>query len=374
MNSRLSNEALHNVALGFIPKLGPAIFKTIVSYCGSAEGFFTLPQGKLAKIPGIGPKLLAHRKSKEAYLKAAEVLLEAAYKKNIQVHCYPDASFPSRLKALPDAPPVLFSKGQINLNPKRSVGIVGTRNASNYGKTITQKITEELARFQPTIVSGLAYGIDVEAHRAALSLQMPTIGVMGSDLATIYPAAHKHTAEQMMENGGLLSEFKLGTPMNPTNFPQRNRIIAGLSDALIVVEAAKKGGALITAEIAYSYNREVFAVPGNLQSKYSEGCNNLIRSMKAGIYLGVRELEESLSWDRESDVRAYAQLPENSELDATEVKILERLLEKQEAEIDWLSRDLGLPISELAIKLLNLEFLGFVKAIPGKKYQWMNKK
>jgi len=220
----------------------------------------------------------------------------------------------------------------------------------------------------------LAYGIDVEAHRAALSLQMPTIGVMGSDLATIYPAAHKHTAEQMMENGGLLSEFKLGTPMNPTNFPQRNRIIAGLSDALIVVEAAKKGGALITAEIAYSYNREVFAVPGNLQSKYSEGCNNLIRSMKAGIYLGVRELEESLSWDRESDVRAYAQLPENSELDATEVKILERLLEKQEAEIDWLSRDLGLPISELAIKLLNLEFLGFVKAIPGKKYQWMNKK
>ncbi|SEJ45085.1 DNA processing protein [Cyclobacterium xiamenense] len=374
MNSHLSNEALHNVALGFIPKLGPTIFKTIVSYCGSAEGFFTLPQGKLAKIPGIGPKLLAHRKSKETYLKEAESLLEAAYKNNIQVHCYPDASFPSRLKALPDAPPILFSKGKINLNPKRSVGIVGTRNASNYGRTITQKITEELARFQPTIVSGLAYGIDVEAHRAALSLRMPTIGVMGSDLATIYPAAHKHTAEQMMENGGLLSEFKLGTPMNPTNFPQRNRIIAGLSDALIVVEAAKKGGALITAEIAYSYNREVFAVPGNLQSKYSEGCNNLIRSLKAGIYLGVRELEESLSWDRESDVRAHAQLPDTSELDATEVKILERLLEKQEAGIDWLSRDLGIPISELAIKLLNLEFLGFVKAIPGKKYQWMNKK
>jgi DNA processing protein len=373
MNSQPSNEALHNVALAFIPKLGPTIFKTIVSYCGSAEGFFTLPQGRVEKIPGIGPKLLAHRKSKATYLKEAESLLEAAYKKNIQVHCYPDSSFPNRLRTLPDAPPILFSKGNINLNPKRSVGIVGTRNASNYGKNITQKITEELARFHPTIVSGLAYGIDVEAHRAALNFGLPTIGILGSDLETIYPAAHKFTAEKMMENGGLLSEFKLGTPMKPTNFPQRNRIIAGLSDALIVVEAAKKGGALITAEIAYSYNREVFAVPGNLQSKYSEGCNNLIRSMKAGIYMGVNELEESLSWNRESPVDAPAKLPDTSHLDPTEIKILERLLEKQEADIDWLSRDMGIPISELAIKLLNLEFLGFVKAIPGKKYQWTNK-
>lgn len=375
MSNELNSKVLHTVALSLVPKLGPSIFKTIISYCGSAERFFTLPQGKVGKIPGIGPKLLAHRKSKDSYLREAASLLEAAYKRNIQVHCYPDDTFPDRLRTIPDAPPILFTKGNLNLNPHRTVGIVGTRNASRYGKNITQKITEDLARFQPTIVSGLAYGIDVEAHRAALSLNLPTIGIMGSDLDTIYPAAHTTTAAQMMENGGLLSEFKIGTKLNPMNFPQRNRIIAGLSDALIVVEAAKKGGALITAEIAYSYNREVFAVPGNLQAKYSEGCNNLIRSMKAGIYMGVKEIEESLSWDKESGGNGpAATLPDTSNLDPIEVQVLERLFEKNEAEIDWLSRDTGVPIAELAIKLLNLEFLGFVKAIPGKKYQWTHKK
>ncbi|WP_162417892.1 DNA-processing protein DprA [Cyclobacterium roseum] len=374
MSSGQSSKVLHTVALSLVPKLGPSIFKTIISYCGSAENFFTLPQGKVAKIPGIGPKLLAHRKSKDTYLSEAASLLEVAAKKNIQVHCYPDSTFPDRLRGIPDAPPILFTKGNLNLNPDRTVGIVGTRNASRYGKNITQKITEDLARFQPTIISGLAYGIDVEAHRAALSLNLPTIGIMGSDLETIYPAAHTGTATQMMENGGLLSEFKIGSKLNPMNFPQRNRIIAGLSDALIVVEAAKKGGALITAEIAYSYNREVFAVPGNLQSKYSEGCNNLIRSMKAGIYMGVKEIEEALSWDKEyGENGPTATLPDTSNLDSIEIKVLERLFEKNEAEIDWLSRDMGIPIAELAIKLLNLEFLGFVKAIPGKKYQWTHK-
>lgn len=375
MSSEQNSALLHTVALSLIPKLGPSIFKTIISYCGSAEGFFTLPPGKASKIPGIGPKLLAHRKSSDAFLKEAASILDVAVKKNIQVHCYPDETFPNRLRALPDAPPILFSKGKLNLNPNRTIGIVGTRNASRYGKNITQKITEDLARFHPTIISGLAYGIDVEAHRAALSLNLPTIGIMGSDLETIYPAAHKATATQMMDNGGLLSEFKIGSKLNPMNFPQRNRIIAGLSDALIVVEAAKKGGALITAEIAYSYNREVFAVPGNLNAKYSEGCNNLIRRMKAGIYMGVKEIEESLSWDKEQGQSApLATLPDTSELDSTEIKVLERLFEKNEAGIDWLSRDMGIPIADLAIKLLNLEFMGYVKAIPGKKYQWTRKR
>lgn len=363
------NKLLYHVALSLFPNLGPAIFKTIINYCGSAEGFFHLSHGKAMKIPGIGPKLLAYRKGKDNYLKEASDLIETADKQGIGIHCYLDEDYPDRLKVIPDAPPFLFSKGNLNLNPKRTIGIVGTRNATTYGRSITQKITEELARFQPTIISGLAYGIDVEAHRAAISNQLPTIAVLGSDVNTIYPAAHKKTAEQMKENGGLLSEFKMGAAMNPSNFPQRNRIIAGLSDALIVVEAAQKGGALITAEIAYSYNREVFAVPGNLQSPYSEGCNNLIRSMKAGIYMGPGEIVESLSWDKEIGASAPA-LPDTSDLDPVELKILERLYEKTAAEIDWLSRDLNIPIPQLAIKLLNLEFLGFVKAIPGKKYQW----
>ncbi|MEX2512376.1 MAG: DNA-processing protein DprA [Cyclobacteriaceae bacterium] len=369
------NSVYYNVALSLVPKLGPNIYKNIIRYCGSAESFFALNNGKAAKIPGIGPKLLAYRKDKVQYLREAEILVENAIKNHIQIHCFLDNTYPLRLKSIPDSPTVIFTKGNIDLNPPRSLGIVGTRNATRYGKNITQKIVEELAPFAPTIISGLAYGIDIEAHRAALGHQLPTIGVLGSDLNTIYPAAHSHSAFQMMENGGLLSEYQLNTPFNPSNFPQRNRIIAGMSDALIVVEAAHKGGALITAEIAYSYNREVFAVPGNLQSKHSEGCNNLIRLMKAGIYMGAREIIEALSWGNENNSKnPTIPLPDLDQLDPGEKKIMQIITEKMEIEIDRLSWEMGMPISELAVKLLNLEFLGLVKSLPGKKYVQAHKK
>ncbi|WP_339718159.1 DNA-processing protein DprA [Cyclobacterium amurskyense] len=374
MNKQPNNELLYKVGLGLIPKLGPNIYKKIIRNCGSAEAFFNMPRGKLERIQGVGPKLLAYRNQKAKYLSEAEALIDTAVQHKIQIHCFMEENYPTRLKSLPDGPPVLYSKGELTLNPKRTIGIVGTRKATDYGKNITQQIIEELSRFQPTIISGLAYGIDVEAHRAAISRELPTIGVLGSDLNTIYPSTHKKTAEQMMENGGLLSEYKLGTEMNPGNFPQRNRIIAGMSDALVVVEAAKKGGALITAEIAYSYNREVFAVPGNLQSKFSEGCNDLIRNMKAGIYMNSREIVDSLSWDMDATQSSIKQvLPDLSLLDPLEAKIMERIFDKKEVEVNWLSHDLKLPISTLAVKLLNLEFLGFIKAYPGKKYQWLQK-
>ena len=375
MNSKQNNDYLYHIALSLIPKLGPSIYKKIILHCGSAEAFFNLPRGKLERIQGIGPKLLAYRKRRASYLTEAEKIIDAANQHEIQIHCFMEENYPSRLKSIHDSPSILFSKGDISLNPKRTLGIVGTRKATKYGKNITQQITEELSRFQPTIISGLAYGIDVEAHRAALARNLPTIGIMGSDLNTIYPSIHKKTAEQMMENGGLLTEYKLGTEMSPSNFPQRNRIIAGMSDALVVVEAAKKGGALITAEIAYSYNREVFAVPGNLQSKYSEGCNDLIRNMKAGIYMSSKEIVNSLSWNLASGESLALQVfPDTSLLDPLETKILERIFDKKEVEVNWLSHDLNLPISTLAVKLLNLEFLGFVKVFPGKKYQWLHNK
>ncbi|MEX0882091.1 MAG: DNA-processing protein DprA [Cyclobacteriaceae bacterium] len=375
MATTKKDNSIYNVALSLVPKLGPNLYKNIIRYCGSAESFFSLNNGKAAKIPGIGPKLLAYRKDKDRYLRDAELLIEAAIKNHIQIHCYVDSTYPQRLKSVPDSPTVIFTKGKIDLNPVRSLGIVGTRNATLYGKNITQKIVEELAPFAPTIISGLAYGIDIEAHRAALSHLLPTIGILGSDLNTIYPAAHRNTAFQMMENGGLLTEYKLNTALNPSNFPQRNRIIAAMSDALIVVEAAEKGGALITAEIAYSYNREVFAVPGNLQSKYSEGCNNLIRYMKAGIYMGAREIIEALSWGNEGHSKnPTIPLPDLSQLDPGEKKIMEILIEKIEIEIDRLSWEMEMPISELAVKLLNLEFLGLVKSLPGKKYVQAHKK
>lgn len=371
MPTHQNDKLLYNVALSLIPKLGPNIFKNIISYCGSAQAFFSITQGKAARIPGIGPKLLEYRKNQDTYLRAADLTIGEAIKNNINIHTYLDKSYPERLKALPDSPTVLFSKGNVDLNPCRSLGIVGTRNATTYGKNITQKIVEELAPYHPTIVSGLAYGIDIEAHRAALTHQIPTIGILGSDLNHIYPALHKKTAEQMMEKGGLLTEFKLGSALNPGNFPQRNRIIAGLSDAIIIVEAAKKGGALITAEIGYSYNKEVFAVPGNLQSNFSEGCNNLIRSMKAGIYMGSKEVIEALSWDKDGESKqTSSQILETDQLDDIEKKILRLLSEKSEMELDRLSWEMEIPLSAIAVKLLNLEFLGFIKSLPGKKYRW----
>ena len=270
-----------------------------------------------------------------------------------------------------DCPMVLYTKGQVNLNPNRSVAIVGTRNATEYGKNITKKIIEDISPYHASIISGLAYGVDIEAHKTSLANNLSTIGVLGSSVDQIYPAIHKNTAAQMMENqGGLISEYPPGTVMHPSNFPKRNRIIAGLSDALIVVEAAKKGGALITAEIAYSYNREVFAVPGNLQSTYSEGCNNLIRTMKASIFTGLKDLEEALSWSKETNgVETKNKNESIQDLDSIEKKIYEILVESKELEIDQLAFRMEIPLSILASKLLNMEFQGIIRAMPGKKYK-----
>ncbi|WP_215223542.1 DNA-processing protein DprA [Echinicola shivajiensis] len=362
---------LYSIALSLIPQLGPNIYKTIISYCGTAENFFNLTRGKAAKIPGIGPKLLEIRKQKLQFLQKAEKVLEDCLKHQINIHTYLDPNYPSRLKSYLDSPVLLFTKGNINLNPERTIGIVGTRNASDYGKLTTRKIVESLSTFQPTVISGLAYGIDITAHRAALDFGLPTISVLGNSLESIYPASHKSTALNMMENGGLVSEYKVGTTLNANNFPARNRIIAALSDALIVVEAAKRGGALITAEIAYSYNREVFAVPGNLQNTYSEGCNNLIRSMKASIYTGPKDIQEALSWDKENKNPSYQKNKPKLELEQfspTEQIIIKLLLEEKTLEIDQLSWQSQIPVSQLASLLLNLEFQGLVKSFPGKKY------
>ncbi|HSJ69906.1 MAG TPA: DNA-processing protein DprA [Anditalea sp.] len=370
MLNKSKNDLIYNIAVSLIPKVGPAVYKNIISYSGSAENFFNLPTGKAGKIPKIGPKLLEAIKNKTTYLKQAEKLIEEANKKNVKIFTYQDPGYPARLKNHEDSPVILFAKGNINLNPSRTIGIVGTRNATTYGKTITRQIIEDIAPYKPTVISGLAYGIDIEAHRAALQSELPTIGILGSPVDIIYPAIHKQTSEAMMEAGGLVSEFKLGSDMVPGNFPQRNRVIASLSDAVIVVEAAKKGGALITAEIAYSYNKEVFAVPGNLQSPFSEGCNSLIRRMKANIYMGSRDLEEALSWSKDTE----SPTPEKFEyqldnFDESEIPILKAFLENKVQEIDELSWKTQTPISSLASILLQLEFQGIIKSLPGKKYQ-----
>jgi DNA processing protein len=360
---------LFHLALSQAPKVGPGVFKAILAYSGSAKAFFNLPKSRAAKIPRVGTKLLEIQNQASSLLNKAEDLISLCQKKGIRILISTDPLFPSRLKAQEDGPVILFTQGNGNLNFERSIGIVGTRTATPYGKSITRKIVEDLFPYQPVIVSGLAYGIDIEAHRAALQVGLPTIAVMGSPLTQVYPAVHKKTAEQLQETGVLMSEYAPGSTMVPGNFPARNRIIAGLSDALIVVEAAEKGGALITAEIAYSYDKEVFAVPGNLQSPYSEGCNQLIRKMKAGIYTKPSDIAEALFWTKPGEEKVKQPSLDLAQRDEDEVVILKLLLDKGESEIDQISNQTEIPLGMLSSKLLSLEFEGIVKSLPGKKYR-----
>ena len=372
MNSKPEKEHEHlryHLALALAPKVGPSVFKAILAYSGSAKEFFHLTKGKASKIPRVGEKLLELQKQADSLLRNADEVISQCLKKDYRILVSTSEEFPKRLKAIEDGPIILFAQGKGTLNFERSVGIVGTLSSTVYGKSITRKIVEDLAVFQPVIISGLAYGIDIEAHRAALQVGLPTIAIMGSPLNQVYPAAHKTTATQLQETGNLLSEYAPGSKMMPGNFPARNRIIAGLSDALIVVEAAEKGGALITAEIAYSYDKEVFAVPGNLQSTFSEGCNQLIKKMKASIYTGPMDIADALFWNKPGEQKPSKITLDLSQRDAEEKAILSFLQEKGESEIDQISYLTEIPLGRLSSKLLSLEFEGILKSLPGKKYK-----
>jgi DNA processing protein len=367
----MGDEKLYQIALSIIPGIGDVLTKNLISYCGSAKAVFQNNKSKLSKIPGVGFKT-ASLISSQPYLSEAEKELKEAEKQNVKILFYTDKNYPERLKQVYDAPPLLYFKGNCNLNSLKVISIVGTRLASGYGKEVVEEIVSDLVKHEALIVSGLAYGIDIFAHRNAIKNNLPTVGVMASGSDIIYPSVHKEIASQMMANGGLLTEYRLGVKPDAHNFPMRNRIIAGMSDAVIVVEAAKKGGALITAEIAHSYNKEVFAVPGNINLKSSEGCNNLIRSLKAGIFLSIKDVENNLGWDlmKVHSKAEVQQTYEMKELSVEERKIIDILLiNNKELSIDDLSWKSQTNISTLASLLLNLEFQGIVKPLPGKKFK-----
>ena len=272
----------YQIALTLIPGVGDVLAKNLISYCGSAEEVFKQKKAQLFKIPDIGP-VIAESIVKFNSFKRAEEEIKFIEKYKIQPLFYLDKTYPERLKQCYDSPPLLYYKGNVELNQTKILAIVGTRKASDYGKAITEEIISGLSQEGILIISGLAYGIDIYAHKAALKNNLNTIGVVGHGLDTIYPAIHKPVAEKMINQGGILTEFMSKTKMSPENFPARNRIVAGISDAVLIVEAAEKGGALITAEIANSYNRDVFAIPGRSIDTVSRGCNYLIKSNKAAL-------------------------------------------------------------------------------------------
>jgi len=371
----VSTDKHYQVALTLVPGVGSILIRQLVSYCGSATDVFRSPLVRLLKIPGIG-EVTARAILKTDVLNEAERILDRLEKMNASVLFYTDKAYPARLKSLYDAPALLYFQGSGNLNTARTVALVGTRQATDYGRRVTNEIVEVLAPYGATIVSGLAYGIDISAHRASLVHGAPTIGVMASGLDIVYPNVHQKTAQEMLVQGGLLTESPPGTKPDAHLFPARNRIIAGLSDAIVVVEAAAKGGALITAEYANNYHREVFAVPGQLNQAFSAGCNKLIRENKAQIYTRPQDIIEALNWDitsKASVLNEEAMATGNRTvlpLDITEEEsqILALLRQSADLHIDDLSWKTQLPMGRLASLLLNLEFRGFVRSLPGKKY------
>ncbi|MFC5537086.1 DNA-processing protein DprA [Rhodocytophaga aerolata] len=365
--SFMSEEQMYRVALGLTSGVGDKLTKILVSYCGSATEVFKTKRGKLLKIPGVGPKTADALLSKQTLLEAEEECTKAE-KEGALMLFFTDTDYPQRLKTIDDAPTLLYLKGNANVNAQKIVAIVGTRSATSYGKKITEEIVEGLSHFDSMlIVSGLAYGIDITTHKAALKYTVPTLGVMAAGVDVVYPAAHKGIAGQMLAEGGLLTEYPMGTKPEAPYFPARNRIIAGLADALIVVEAAIKGGALITADIANSYNKDIFAVPGNVGSTYSEGCNRLIQTHKAGIFTSVQDMVFMMNWEKKGLPKAPPLL-DLSALSEEEKLVVSLLQQNKEMLIDELSWKSQVPVSLLASLLLGLELQGMIKSMPGKKY------
>lgn len=364
------NENLkYQIALSMLPGIGGVLARNLVAYAGSVEGVFSQSLKALTKIPGIG-EINARLIKRSDVFPRAEKEIEFIHKYNIQTAFYTDEDYPRRLKSCIDSPILIYTKGNLKLDELRVISIVGTRNATNYGKQLVDDLIKQFAErdYDILVVSGLAYGIDIHAHRSALKYNIPTAGVVAHGLDMMYPTIHKDTAKKMLNNGGLVSDFSSETKIDPANFIKRNRIIAGLSDATIVVESAKKGGSLVTADIASSYNRDVFAFPGRAGDKYSEGCNQLIRNNGANLIENIEDLEYFMGWENTPKPDA-TQVSLFNDLNDHEQKVVDLLQKKEELFIDQIAAEIELPVSRISSLLLNLEFKNVINALPGKMYK-----
>lgn len=358
---------LKEITFTMIPLVGPVMGRQLITYCGSIEAVFTESKRLLKTIPGIGEEIATQIAQASAYHEAAERELNYMENENISYVFYYDTHYPTRLFHLPDAPLLLYTKGNIELQPQRSAAIIGTRKPTVYGKSITEELVETLAAYDVTIVSGLAYGIDITAHKACLHHKIPTIGVMGSGMGTIYPDSHSDIVRQMMHNGGIITEFAYETGPDAVNFPMRNRIVAGLCDVLIVVESAIKGGSMITANLANDYNKDVAAFPGRKSDKNSAGCNFLIKRQQAHLIESGEDLIHLMSWHQNTRQQSF-QTDLFTNMTSDEQKIYKLIIDNEEKDIDTLAFHSKSTPGELAAILLSLEFKGAIKSVPGKKF------
>lgn len=359
----------YQIGLSLINGVGSVNAKKLLAYVGSAEGIFKEKKQNLLKIPGIG-KLIAEEISSSEVMRKADEELSFVEKHNIQTFFFTDKLYPGRLKQYDDAPILLYYKGTADLNQQKTISIVGTRKASQYGiencKNMISSFTEK--GYKVLIISGLAYGIDIAAHKAALKSGQETIGVLGHGLNMIYPAAHRTAAHEIVKQGGLLTELSSTAVLDPGHFVKRNRIIAGLADATIVVESGIKGGSLITAKIANDYNKDVFAFPGRINDKYSEGCNRLIKTNQAALIESAEDIEYILGWSAPKKNEAV-QTQLFIDLNPEEKLVINYLKENGKTPIDILAMRTNMPMSKISSILLKLEFSGAVLCFPGKIFE-----
>jgi len=362
------NDLIYKIALTLIPGVGSVNGKSLVAYCGGVRAVFLEKKRALLKIPGIGEQTVNAITNHNVFDRAEEEIRFICHK-NITPLFYLEKDYPVRLKQCHDSPLMLYYKGTADLNVPKVVAMVGTRNATEYGRDMCRKIIEGLVEQNVLIISGLAYGIDTWSHKAALENKLETVGVLGHGLDRIYPYANRSLAEKMLESGGLLSEYMSSTLPDRENFPMRNRIIAGMSDAVIVVEAAETGGALITAEIANSYNRDVFAIPGRNGDLHSEGCNKLIKINKAALLQSAKDIIYLMNWNDVKGNKKSMQRQLFINLTGDEELIVEILKEKGDLDIDTLLIESAMMPAKAASVLLNMEFEGIIRCLPGKVYR-----
>jgi len=356
------------LALLKVEGVGDIVAKKLINHCGSAENVFKAKTSQLKAIDGIGETLIKKLKDKSAFEKA-EKELRFMEENKIKALSYQDLDYPERLKHCIDGPALLFKSGNIDLQRRKLISIVGTREITSHGTAFCKQLIADLAVFNPVIISGFAYGVDIVAHQAAMDNGLQTIGILAHGLNQIYPKTHKKYRAKMENNGGFLTEFWSNSKPEKENFVKRNRIVAGMSEATIVIESAEKGGSLITAMLANDYNRDVFAVPGRTSDKFSQGCNNLIKTQRANLMTSAADLIYILNWQLETKEPKSLQKQLFVMLDEEEQKVYDYLHKNGKQLLDIIALECNFQIFRVSTLLLNMELKGVVRPLPGKLFE-----
>lgn len=361
-------ELFNALALLQVDGVGDIMAKKLIAHCGSAEEVLKAKKSKITSIDGVGEIAWQNLQNPNIY-RLAEAEMKFIAQEGIKASYFMDAVYPEKLKHCIDGPVVLFSSGNINLEGRKIISIVGTRQITSYGTDFCRKLIEDLALLNPVIVSGFAYGVDITAHQAALDNNLQTIGILAHGLNQIYPKVHKKYMSKMEENGGFMTEFWSTSNPDRENFLKRNRIIAGMAEATVVIESADKGGSLATANLANDYNRDVFAVPGRITDKYSQGCNNLIKSQRANLLTDAADMIYMLNWELEEKKHKPVQKQLFVSLEGDEQRVYDYLQKNGKELMDVIALECELPVFKISSLLLNMELKGVIRPLPGKLFE-----